>query len=42
MKFELTFRRSIKDTHREKTPENKTPTLKKNTNMNIWVVGTSN
>ena len=29
------------DTHREKTPSNKTPALTKSTNINIWVVGTS-
>ena len=32
----------FKDTHREKAPQNKTPALTKNTNMDIWVVGTSN
>ena len=31
----------IKDTHREKESPNKTPLLK-STNMDIWVVGTSN
>ena len=30
------------DTHREKAPSNKTPALTKSTNMDIWVVGTSN
>ena len=34
--------RHIKDTHREKTPSNKTPVLTKSTNMGIWVIGTSN
>ena len=32
----------LKDTHREKAPSNKTPTLSKNMNIDIWVVGTSN
>ena len=32
----------LKDTHREKAPSNKTPALTKSTNMNIWLVGTSN
>ena len=32
----------LKDTHREKAPSNKTPTLSKIMNINIWVVGTSN
>ena len=31
-----------KDTHREKEPSNKTPTLTKSTNMGIWIVGTKN
>ena len=30
------------DTHREKTPSNKTSALAKSTNMEIWVAGTSN
>ena len=30
------------DTHREEAPSHKTPTLTKNTNMGIWVVGISN
>ena len=34
--------RDINDTHREKAPSNKTPTLSKIKNMDIWVVGTSN
>ena len=34
--------KSSKDTHREKAPSNKTPALTKNTNRDIWVVGTSN
>ena len=33
---------TIKDTHREKAPSNKTPALSKSMNMDIWVVGTSN
>ena len=32
----------LKDTHREKAPPNKTPTLSKSTNMGFWVVGTTN
>ena len=32
----------LKDTHREKAQSNKTPALKKSTNIDIWVVGTSN
>ena len=32
----------IKDTHREKATSNKTPVLKKSTNMGMWDVGTSN
>ena len=32
----------LKDTHREKAPSNKTLALTKNTNMDIWCVGTSN
>ena len=32
----------FKDTHREKTTSNKTPAQTKGTNMDIWVVGTSN
>ena len=30
----------LKGTHREKAPSNKTPTLSKSMNMDIWVVGT--
>ena len=33
---------TLKDTHREKGPSNKTSTLSKNVNMDVWVVGTSN
>ena len=33
---------SFKDTHREKAPSNKTPTLSKSMNMGIELVGTSN
>ena len=36
------LRANIKDTHREKAPSNKTPALRKSTNVGIWVVGTSN
>ena len=32
----------LKDTHREKTPSNKTPAVVKSINMDIWVVDTSN
>ena len=32
----------FKDTHRKKAPSNKTPALTKSTNIDIWVVGTSN
>ena len=32
----------FKDTHREKAPSNKTPSLTKRKNMDIWFVGTSN
>ena len=32
----------LKDTNMEKTPSNKTSALTKSTNMDIWVVGTSN
>ena len=33
---------SIKDTHREKAPSNKTPALKKSTNMDVRAVVTLN
>ena len=33
---------SLKNIHREKTHSNKTPTLFKSMNMDIWVVSTSN
>ena len=36
--FELT--NCIEDTHGEKASSNKTPTLTKSMNMDIWVVGT--
>ena len=29
----------LKDTHREKGPSNKTPALRKSTNMGVWAVG---
>ena len=32
----------IKDTHREKARSNKSPVLTKSTNMDMWVVDTSN
>ena len=32
----------FKDTHREEVPSNETPVLIKSTNMDIWVVGTTN
>ena len=32
----------FKDTHREKAQSNKTPSLRKSTNMGIWAVGISN
>ena len=32
----------IRDTHREKAPSNKTPALRKSTNMVVWAVGTLN
>ena len=32
----------IKDTHRETAPSNKTPALRKSTNMSLWAVGTLN
>ena len=33
---------SIKDTHKEKAPSNKTPVLRKSTNKGVWAVGTLN
>ena len=32
----------LKDTHREKAPSNKTPALRKSTNMGVWAVATLN
>ena len=32
----------VKGTHNEKAPSNKTPTLSKFMNMDLWVVGKSN
>ena len=32
----------LKDTHREKSPSNKTPALRKIANMDVWAVGTLN
>ena len=33
---------NVNDTHREKAPSNKTPTLRKSTNIGVWGVGTLN
>ena len=38
--FKLRKNISFKDTHREKTPSNKTSTLKKGKNISVWVVST--
>ena len=38
----FTFWYSMRDTHLEKAPSNKTPILLKSVNMKIWIVGTSN
>ena len=32
----------FKDTHKEKASSNKTPALKKGTNMGVWTIGASN
>ena len=32
----------LKNTHREKTPSNKTTALRKSTNMGVWATGTLN
>ena len=32
----------LKDTHRENGPSNKTPALRKSTNMDVWALGTIN
>ena len=40
--WNISKRLLLKDTHREKVPANKIATLSKSTNMDIWVVGTSN
>ena len=32
----------FKDTHREKSPSNESPTLTENMNLDIWLVNTSN
>ena len=32
----------VKDTHREKAPSNKTPALRKSTNVGVWAVSTLN
>ena len=36
------FAKGLKDTHREKAPSNKTPALRKSTNMGAWAVVTLN
>ena len=33
---------TLKDTHREKAPSNKTPSLRKSANMGVWAVGRLN
>ena len=33
---------NVKDTHREKAPSNKTPAVRKSTDMTVWPVGTLN
>ena len=38
--FQDLIRKTIKDAHREKVPSNKTPALRKSTNMGVWAVGT--
>ena len=40
--IKIKFHSSVKDTHREKAPSNKTPTLTESMNMDICVVDTSN
>ena len=40
--YNISSRISLKDTHTEKTPSNKTPALPESVNMDTWVVGTSN
>ena len=39
--IQLKWTKSLKDTHREKAPSNKTSALTKSTNMDVWIVGTS-
>ena len=34
--------KKIKDNHREKAPSNKTPMLRKSTNIGVWALGTLN
>ena len=34
--------KKIKDNHKEKAPSNKTPALRKGTNMGVWALGTLN
>ena len=38
----IAFLDALKDTHREKAPSNKTPVLRKGTNMGVWAVATLN
>ena len=38
----IKHKNTLKDTHRGKAPSNKTPTLRKSTNMGVWAVGTLN
>ena len=40
--LKLKFNITIKDTHRENTPSNKTQAPAKSINMGIWVIGTLN
>ena len=37
----MSWRSNFKDTHRKKSPSNKTAALTKSMNMDIWVNGTS-
>ena len=40
--FSKSTMHTLKDSHREKAPSNKTPQLLKSMSRDIWVVGTSN
>ena len=42
LSIKIHFQNPFKDTHREKAPSNKTPALRKSTNMGVWAVGTLN